>query len=131
MARILLVDNDSVTRQLLDFQLRTSTHEIHSVPSAVIALSMLGFEHFDLVITDLYMPNLSGVALIERTRELHGHPHLPFILLTAETGFSKMMPAVAGDVAAILEKPVGVQALLSAVDAALLGRAWLPARKLH
>jgi two-component system chemotaxis response regulator CheY len=131
MARILLVDDDAVTRQLLNFQLQGGNHDIHSAPSGSVALSMLGLATYDLVITDLNMPGLNGIALMEQARRQSGFSHLPFIMLTAAIGFSETMPAIAGEVAAILEKPVGVQDLLAAVDAALLRRGWLRATKVH
>ena len=131
MAKILIVDDDAVTRHMLNFQLRGGSHDIHTAPSGSVALAMLGLERYDLVITDLNMPGLSGIALMEQARQHYGFTKLPFIVLTAAIGFGESMPAIAGEVAAILEKPVGVQDLLGAVDAALLRREWLPASKLH
>ena len=131
MARILIVEDDMVTRQLLTFQLKSSRHDIHMAPDGSVALSMLGDEHFDLVITDLNMPGLSGVALMEHARSKYNLRTLPFIMMTASIGFGEVMPAIADEVSAVLEKPVLVQDLLAAVEGALFKPHWLPPKHFH
>lgn len=80
--RILLVDDDVFSAELASVFLEMSGYEVVIVASAIEALSSLdGNDSIDLVVSDLHMPDISGLELLEMLRG-HGWSK-PFIILSA------------------------------------------------
>lgn len=70
MAAILIVDDDGLIRDAL-YQLFESEHRCHVAETANQALAWLETETYDVVLTDISMPGLSGLELLAHLRELH------------------------------------------------------------
>jgi CheY-like chemotaxis protein len=86
--KILLVDDDSLVSQNTIYMLSDLDHAVTAAFSGEQALKLLGPDHdFDLVLTDYAMPEMNGLDLANRIRELH--PRLPIILAT---GFADIQP---------------------------------------
>ena len=68
--RIMIVDDETSMCQMLETDLRLREFETSAFTSAEEAFAALKAGEFDVVLTDLKMPGLSGVALIRRIREL-------------------------------------------------------------
>ena len=66
--RILVVDDELFFQELFRDLLRAAGHDVRSAPSGTDALARLGEEHFDLLVTDMVMPGIDGVALVRRRR---------------------------------------------------------------
>ncbi|MGC1293436.1 MAG: sigma-54 dependent transcriptional regulator [Alloacidobacterium sp.] len=79
--RILVVDDDPSLRRVLQVQLEQEGYEVAVTASAQQTLSVLQLRHFDLVITDLKMPGMSGLELLKQTRLQY--PQTIIIMLTA------------------------------------------------
>lgn len=114
--RVLIVD-DNLTNQRI---LKTQVEQWGIIPSLASdgteALGLLEKEKpFDLVITDMHMPGMDGLALGEKIREEYAH--LPVILLSSISSENKKRDA--GLFAAILTKPVKYQQLRNVVCSAL------------
>jgi DNA-binding NtrC family response regulator len=82
MATLLLIDDDTAVRQMLG-SLLSSTHECHTADRAEQALEYLQFQKYDVVITDVSMPGLGGVEILQQIKKQHdttpvivisGHP---------------------------------------------------------
>jgi len=71
MANLLLVDDDPVLLALLGKLLRRQGHAVREVGGGLAALALAGAQHFDLIITDLMMPDMDGYQL---TRGLRAEP---------------------------------------------------------
>ncbi|MGD8375189.1 MAG: response regulator, partial [Acidobacteriota bacterium] len=65
---ILLVDDDPSLRRVVEFQLAEAGYSVRSAGSAEEALEVLREEPADLILTDLLMPGMDGIALVERVR---------------------------------------------------------------
>jgi signal transduction histidine kinase/CheY-like chemotaxis protein len=78
--RILLVDNDSQVLSILGEMLKDAGHHVLPVPSGAEALRVFVPAGFDLVITNVGMPEMSGWDLAERLRT--GDPNVPLIFIT-------------------------------------------------
>lgn len=87
--RILIVDDEEASRELCRDFLEADGYTIETSSSVEEALDMLGSQRFDLVISDLSMPGLSGIDLVKKVR--YSYPHTSIILLTA---FGSVMTAV-------------------------------------
>jgi two-component system, NtrC family, response regulator PilR len=79
MARILVVDDDEVIRDTL-CELLSQDHSCEVADTAETALAKLEAEAFDVVLTDISMPGLSGMELLNRVLELY--PGTPVIVIS-------------------------------------------------
>jgi len=79
MAEILIVDDDDIIRETLD-ELLSTHHNCQTAETAEIALSKLANERFDVLLTDITMPGLSGEELLERV--LRDYPQTPVIIIS-------------------------------------------------
>lgn len=82
MARILLVDDDVHIARVMGIWLTRHGHEIVAVHNGREALSCLQTESIDLIISDMNMPEMDGLALARGVRE-HGLANLPMLVMTA------------------------------------------------
>jgi DNA-binding NtrC family response regulator len=79
--RVLVVDDDSLSRDFLTEAVRTLGYQADAAVNGEAALSMLSSREYHLVLSDLRMPGIGGVELVSRlARE---HPGLPVVLVTA------------------------------------------------
>ncbi len=116
-ASILVVDDDPDLLRLLSMRLGAAGHRVTAVGSAEAALERLAQVRPQLVISDVLLPGLDGLALFDRIRERH--PALPVILLTAHGTIPDAVQATSRGVHSYLTKPFDGQQLLGAVQAAL------------
>lgn len=83
MPRILIVDDDPIIQLILENILRKNEYAILKARDGQAALELLIAEGADLVITDIFMPNMNGLALLEAIREDGRYARVPVIVLTA------------------------------------------------
>ena len=116
-ARLLVVDDDVDLLRLLSMRLQASGYHVTTADGVATARSHLGVERFDLVLSDVRLPDGDGLALFEDIRRQH--PALPVILLTAHGSIPDAVEATALGVAGYLTKPFDSQALLRGIRQAL------------
>jgi two-component system chemotaxis response regulator CheY len=83
--KILTVDDSKTMRDMLSFTLKGSGHEVMEADDGVNALSVLGNTKVDLIITDVNMPNMTGLELIKELRAHPVHKATPILVLTTES----------------------------------------------
>ena len=113
MIRILLAEDDSVMREYLTRALERSGYAVTAVDRGTAALPLIQDEHFDLLLTDIVMPEMDGIELAQKAAELAPAMRVMFI-----TGFAavtlragKAMPQ-----ARVLSKPFHLRDLVMEVD---------------
>ncbi|MFB1028270.1 MAG: sigma 54-interacting transcriptional regulator, partial [Thauera sp.] len=116
-ARLLVVDDDVDLLRLLSMRLQASGYHVTTADGVATSRSHLGVERFDLVLSDVRLPDGDGLALFEDIRRQH--PALPVILLTAHGSIPDAVEATALGVAGYLTKPFDSQALLRGIRQAL------------
>ncbi|MBI4757287.1 MAG: sigma 54-interacting transcriptional regulator [Betaproteobacteria bacterium] len=114
---ILLVDDDQDILRLLEMRLVAARYRVTTATSAEEALTRIGFHQPDLVITDLRMSGMDGMALFERIHA--GQPTLPVIILTAHGTIPDAVSATRSGVFGFLTKPFDSKELLAHVEQAL------------
>ena len=123
VARILLVDDEDLLREVLAEQLEDAGYEVQMVANGADALALLAAdERVDLLITDLSMPGMDGLAVIRAARDVR--PGLPTVLLTGYAGESA---AIAADAAttgsfSLLRKPIRLRELTDRLQSLLAAR---------
>lgn len=121
--RILVVDDHFRILDSVKSMLESSGKEIEvvGVPSAEEGILEIRRESVDLLITDIYLPGMSGAELIVRVNRLL--PELPIIVITGHA--EKMSPeeAASSGIVSYFEKPVEPAAFIKAVHSALAGSA--------
>jgi DNA-binding NtrC family response regulator len=102
--RILVVDDDPSLRRVLQVQLEQEGYDVAVTASAQQTLSVLQLRHFDLVITDLRMPGMSGLELLKHARLQY--PQTIIIILTAFGTVDTAVDAMKAGAYDYLTKPV-------------------------
>ncbi|HEX8560416.1 MAG TPA: PAS domain S-box protein [Pyrinomonadaceae bacterium] len=122
--RVLLVDDDEDTLEMLSLFLRRAGAEVTAVASAVAALGALERVRPDVVVADIGMPGVDGYELIRRARSLGAERGglTPAVALTAYAGEADRARALRSGFQAHLAKPVEPDALIGAI-VNLAGRA--------
>jgi len=114
--RILLADDDKSLRRVLQFKLEKKGHVITAVDDGRSALDKLERDHWDIVVSDIRMPNIDGIELLERARKLH--PNLKVILITAHATVTQAVQAVKLGAFDYVTKPFEDDELFTAIDKA-------------
>lgn len=117
MARILIVDDDPALLRLLSLRLREEGHEAIAADSGEAALARLDQALPQLVITDLRMGGMDGLALFEAVHRRH--PLLPVLMLTAHGTVPDAVRALQRGVFGYLTKPFQAHELMAEVERAL------------
>ncbi len=116
-ARILIVDDDPALLKLLGMLLKLEGYAVDAAESGERALSLLAAAPPRLIITDLKMSGMDGLALFDAVHRLH--PALPVIILTAHGTIPDAVGATRKGVFGYLSKPFEAQTLLAEVQKAL------------
>jgi len=116
-ARVLLVDDDPDLLRLLSIRLQGAGYGVTAVESGEAALSQLAVASPDVVITDLRMGGMDGMALFESLQKKN--PALPVIILTAHGTIPDAVDATQRGVFGYITKPFDGKALLTQVEKAL------------
>jgi len=117
MSRILVVDDDRSMREFLEILLDREGYEVVSAANGKAAMGLCKRQKFDLVITDLKMPKVSGIDLLKNIKETS--PETMVILITAYASGETAIAAMQEGAHDYLEKNFDVEDLKSAVKDAL------------
>jgi two-component system, LuxR family, response regulator FixJ len=112
-----VIDDDNAARQSLEFLLRSAQIEVRSYPSAVAFLEVLPTIKSGCVITDVRMPDMTGLELLQRMRD--SDVGIPVIVITGHGDVPLAVQAMKSGAIDFLEKPFDDHLLLAAVKTAL------------
>jgi DNA-binding NtrC family response regulator len=113
-ARILVVDDKQSFRFMLKGYLDDAGYQVECAASGVEALVLLKQGSFDLVLSDMVMPEMDGMALLRQVRSRH--PLLPFVLVTAHGSIDSAVAAMKEGADDYLLKPLNREELLVVVE---------------
>jgi CheY-like chemotaxis protein len=80
--RILVVDDDALTREVLEAFLGLVGYEVQLSPDAGSALKLLRHQTIDLIVTDIRMPDMDGFQFVTRLRAQAHTQHIPIIMVS-------------------------------------------------
>jgi len=113
MIRILLAEDDSVMREYLTRALERAGYAVTAVDRGTSALPLVETEKFDLLLTDIVMPEMDGIELAQKAAEIAPEMRVMFI-----TGFAAVTLRAGAQVpqAKVLSKPFHLRDLVLEVD---------------
>jgi CheY-like chemotaxis protein len=115
--RVLVVDDEANIRDLLSKTLALAEYDVDLAPDGRTALERLRIIPYDLLITDLKMPGVDGLAVIREARRLKAD--IPVIIITGFSSEASAIEAVNLGVSGYLTKPFRVPRVLAAAAKAL------------
>lgn len=122
---ILVVDDDQDILKLICIRLQAAGYSTMTAANGAEAMSMIASQRPHLVISDLRMPAMDGMALLESIHQ--SYPTIPVIILTAHGSIPDAVHATQRGVFGFLTKPFDSQVLLQQVEAALRLNGFTPA----
>jgi DNA-binding NtrC family response regulator len=116
MATLLIVDDDSIIRDTLH-ELFSENHECHTADRAEQALAYLDIETYDVVLTDIAMPELSGRELLKHIQTKH--PATPVIVISGLSNEADARALLEMGAFAYFAKPFKLEDIEEAVERAI------------
>lgn len=113
--RILLVDDEPINVDSLANAIRRGGHEIVTLSDPLSALKHYRKKSFDVVISDVRMPGMSGIDLLRAIRDIDRNARV--ILITGYGDAKTAMAAINNHAWAMLGKPISVSAMMDTLNA--------------
>ena len=114
---VYVIDDDEAVRQSVEFLLKTVGMRVHGFESAKAFLELLPQIDTSCVVTDVRMPEMTGIELLRRVREVK--PDLPVIVITGHGDVPLAVEAMKLGAADFIEKPFDDELLIASVRSAL------------
>ena len=119
MATILTVDDTATMRQMISFTLHSVGYEVLQASDGREALTLAQGRKLDMVIADVNMPNMDGIALVKALRALPEYKFIPILLLTTESTDAKRQEGKGAGATGWIVKPFNPEQLLNVVKKVL------------
>ncbi|MFZ1979170.1 MAG: response regulator [Bacteroidota bacterium] len=108
---VLVVDDSSTVRKFVAASLNIKGFRVVTAGDGIEALERMPLEKFDLIITDLNMPDMDGFEFIRTLQESPEYRNIPIIVLTSFTDLKSKDQAIEMGAIAFLEKPLSTGAI--------------------
>ena len=112
--KVLVVDDEKLKRMTLRDDLRESNYDAIAVESPLIGLQLLQQEPFDVLVTDLRMPQMHGIEFLKRVKK--EHPHITVIVMTAYASVETAVEALRFGAYNYIKKPFSSDELILMLD---------------
>ena len=114
--RALVVDDVADVTEMLSVLLTHAGYEVRTASSAAAALSSAKQNQFDVIISDIGMPQMNGYELARAVREIPGYEVVPMVALTGYSKFDDRQRSLDAGFNAHLTKPIEPRELLDLID---------------
>jgi len=118
--KVLIIDDENIVRVSCERTLSPEGYEVRLAQNGLDGLKMLEQEGFDIVLTDLKMPDMDGIEILRKVKE--GWPSTEVIIITGYQTVDTAVKAIKFGAYNYIEKPFTPDTLLSAVDEALANK---------
>lgn len=115
MAKILVVEDNAANMKLAVFLLQSAGHSVLSAPDAEIGLTLARAEHPDLILMDIQLPGMDGLAATALLKQDEATRAIPVIALTALAMKGDETRIRAAGCAGYIAKPMGYREILATV----------------
>ncbi|HVJ33700.1 MAG TPA: response regulator [Terriglobia bacterium] len=120
VAEILLAEDDEAVREFVSRALSYYGHQVTAVPDGGAALEALEKSPYDLMLTDIVMPGLDGIALALKATKVR--PDMPVLMMTGFASERQRAHNLDALIDRVIAKPFSLKEICSAVDDALSHR---------
>ena len=117
---IMIVDDSASLRQVVSIALKGAGYEVIEASDGRDALSKMDGRKLHLIVSDVNMPNMDGIALVKAAKQLPAYKFTPIIMLTTEAGDAMKQQGQAAGAKAWVVKPFQPAQLLTAVSKLVL-----------
>jgi two-component system chemotaxis response regulator CheY len=112
LKQILIADDSESIREVLAFSLQNAGFQVSLASDGMDALKYFDGRTIDLLLTDYHMPNLNGLDLIKKVRQIEDYKHLPIVVLTTESQSEFIKEARDAGATGWLTKPFNSEKLI-------------------
>ncbi len=117
---ILIADDDNVGRKLLRRLLEAEGHTVHAAADGREALELFAETPCDVVLLDILMPELDGIATLERLKSTAGSEHVPVVMISAVDDLESVVRCIEIGADDYLTKPFNPVLLRARINAGLM-----------
>ncbi len=114
MAKILVAEDDKAVSAFVARALQHRGHEVTAVPDGSAALAALAGDNFELLLTDIVMPNLDGIALALKASK--DHPAMRILLMTGFASERQRAHNLEALIHRVIAKPFTLDEICAAVE---------------
>ena len=115
MAKILVVDDSTSVRNMVTFTLKQEGYDVAEAVDGKDALAKAGSGRFDLVLSDVNMPNMDGITLCGELRKMPAFKFTPILMLTTESSDAMKAKGKQAGATGWLVKPFNPEKLISTI----------------
>lgn len=115
--KALVIDDDIATLDLMRFQLESENFEVETAANGSKGLDFVEENKFDIILTDLNMPGMNGIEMVEKCKEIS--PDTEIIMITGDGSATKAMEATKAGAFYYVEKPVDLEELMVLIGKAI------------
>ena len=112
----LVVDDVADVTEMLAVVLTHAGYNVTTAASAPAALNFARAQHFDVIISDIGMPDMNGYQLAREVRQLSGYEHTPMVAVTGYSMFDDKERSLKAGFSAHMTKPIDPKALLDLIE---------------
>ncbi|MEZ5347018.1 MAG: sigma-54 dependent transcriptional regulator [Pyrinomonadaceae bacterium] len=109
MRKVLVIDDDVSTLEMMRFQLESENFKVSTANNGKIGLEFIKESGFDLILTDLNLPDIDGIEMVRRSKETS--PETEVIMITGDGSSAKAVEATKAGAFYYVEKPVDFEEL--------------------
>lgn len=117
---IMIVDDSASLRQVVSIALKGAGYDVIEGSDGKDALRKLTGQKVHLIVSDVNMPNMDGITMVQEIKKLPAYKFTPIIMLTTEAGDDKKAAGQAAGAKAWMVKPFKPEQLLMAVSKLVL-----------
>ncbi|MGI8555277.1 MAG: sigma-54-dependent transcriptional regulator [Pyrinomonadaceae bacterium] len=115
--KALVIDDDTSALELMRFQLESEGFDVSTAENGKKGLSFIAENPFDIILTDLHLPDMNGIEMVKRSKEIV--PETEIIMVTGDSSTDKAIEATKAGAFYYVEKPVEFDELLVLIGKAI------------
>jgi CheY-like chemotaxis protein len=109
-ARILVVEDEVINQKIISSILKSADYEVEVAPDGIVALMQIAKEKFDLILSDIAMPNFDGYQLLEYMKQ--NNIKIPVVFMSGYTSEEDEIKGLRMGAAEYIKKPIEKDILL-------------------